>query len=374
MKKNTPKTITLRDVAALAEMDTATVSRALSGKGYVSQQRREAALKAAKELNFQPNLHARRLVQGRDYNTIAHLPPLDLGVLTEQTFFIAHQLDEMDLEVQIYNAPRWIHHFGDKQVAMVNKVRQQRPGAIISGVFLVPEAVQELQLFIQEGGVVISYGDKIDLECDQVLFDNAHRAYIATRHLLELGHRDLGFCFHGLIPQESTELDGFAQALEEFGVPVQEKWLFSGGDYEVGGARLAEAFLGWREKPTGLCIVNDVSASTFVTVLARNGLSVPDDISVVGFDDAPAARYALVPLTTASYPLETIGRQVVEFTHSRLKGYDGPPRTTVVHSELVVRSSAAPYRPKGRFRTRISSASSTASLLSPEVVLPGVRI
>jgi DNA-binding LacI/PurR family transcriptional regulator len=89
--------------------------------------------------------------------------------------------------------------------------------------------------------------------------------------------------------------------------------------------------------------------------LARNGLKVPDDVSVVGFDDAPAARYALVPLTTVSYPLETIGRHAVEFTHSRLQGYKGPPRKVVVQSELITRSSTAPFRRKGDRNTTVTT-------------------
>lgn len=126
---------------------------------------------------------------------------------------------------------------------------------------------------------------------------------------------------------------------------------------------MAEAFLAWPEKPTALCIVNDVSASAFVTVLARNGLRVPDDVSVVGFDDAPAARYALVPLTTVSYPLETIGRHVVEFTRSRLKGYAGPPRKVAVQSELIIRNSSAPLH--STRRGAIDSSASRKGQLAP---------
>ena len=342
MLKTTRKSVTLRDVAALAGIDKATASRALSGKGYMSPQTREAALRAAKELGFQPDLNAQHLAQGRNHNIVALLPDNDLGVLSQQAFFIKHRLEEMDFEVQMHDVPRWVNHFEERQVALVNKVRRQRPGAIIAGSVLVPEVLEELQLFIKEGGVVIGYGAKLDLQCDQVPFDCLHRAYLATRHLLELGHRKLGFCFHGLIQQDSEELVGFSRAMKEFGAPIQKKWLFAGGNYEEGGARLADAFLKWPEKPTGLCIINDVSASTFVTTLFRNGLSVPHDVSVVGFDDAPAARYALVPLTTVSYPIETMNLHVVEFTQSRLKGYDGPPRTVVVQSEIVIRSSTAP--------------------------------
>jgi DNA-binding LacI/PurR family transcriptional regulator len=332
-------------------MDTATVSRALSGRGYVSQKRREAALKAAKELDFQPNVHARSLVQGRSHNTIVLLTDYDLGVLSRQGFFVNSRLEELGFEVQSHTTPRWIKQAEAKQVALVDKVRRQFPGAIICG-SLVPEAVHELQQFIQAGGVVTAYGEKIELECDQVPFDTVHRAYLATRHLLELGHREIGFCFHSDVRHDSPELAGFSQAMGEFGAPIQEDWLFPGGNYEEGGARLAEAFLSWPKRPTGMCIINDVSALAFVTILARNGVSVPDDVSVVGFDDSPIANYALVPLTCVNYPLEVMGRHIVELTQSRLRGFDGPPRTVAVQSELVTRSSTAPYRSKRPSQTR----------------------
>jgi DNA-binding LacI/PurR family transcriptional regulator len=346
----------------LAGIDKATASRALNGKGYMSVETREAAVKAAQQLGYQPDLHAQRLAEGRNHKVIGLLPPNDLGVLTQQASFIEHRLDELEFEVQIHNVPLYVSHFEERQTALVNKVRRQRPGAMIVGSPFVPAVLPELRLFQEEGGVVVGYGTEIDIGCDQVPFDDFHRSYIATRHLLELGHREIGFCFHGRINQESVQRTGFLRALEEYGVAVQEKWLFAGGNYEEGGARLAEAFLTWPAKPTGLCIVNDVSASTFVTILARNGLHVPHDVSVVGFDDAPAARYALVPLTTVSYPLDTIGRQVVEFTQSRLKGYDGPPRKVVAQSELITRSSSAPLH-----STRRSTINRSAALRNPSV-------
>jgi LacI family transcriptional regulator len=366
MKENTSKTATLREVAALAGTNVATASRALSGRGYSSQKMRDAVIKAAQELNFQPNLHARRLVKGRSHNSVALLSDHDLGVSSRQAFFINSRLGEQGFEVETHITPRWVHHAEEKQIALAGKVRRELPGAIISGSSLVPQAIEELQFFIQEGGVVVGYAEKIDLQCDQVPFDYSHRTYIATRHLLELGHREIGYCFHSAVAEDSFELLGFSRAMEEFGAPIQKDWIFGGGNYGEGGARLAEAFLSWPKKPTGLCIVNDASASVFITILYRNGFIVPDDISVVGFDDDPMAQYALVPLTTAKYPLEAIGRHVVEFTQSRLKGFDGPPRTVMVQSELVTRSSTAPYRPMQTGRTSPSRMGSSRTRKSSE--------
>ena len=201
MPNTTRKSVTLREVAALAGIDKATASRALNGKGYVSPQTRDAALKAAQALGFEPDLYAQRLAEGRSHQVIGLLPSNDLGVLTQQAYFIEHRLDELDFEVQTHNVPRWVSHFEERQIALVNKVRRQRPGAIIVGSSFVPGVLPELRLFRDEGGIVVSYGAEIDLECDQVPFDDGHRAYIATRHLLELGHREIGFCFHGPVPQ-----------------------------------------------------------------------------------------------------------------------------------------------------------------------------
>jgi DNA-binding LacI/PurR family transcriptional regulator len=371
MLKTPRRTVTLRDVAALAGIDKATASRALSGKGYMSPQTRDAALKAAQELGFQPDVHAQRLANGRNHNIIALFPAGDMGVSTQQAWFIEHRLDELGFEVEIHSTPRWVSHFEDKQVALVNKVRRQRPGAILFESQLSARALDELRLFIEEGGIVVNYGSLVELSCDQVLFDMKARAYQAARHLLELGHREIGFCFHGPIDNNAPEMIGFLRALEEFDVVLNEQWLFCGGNYEEGGARLAKAFLSWSKRPTALCIINDVSASVLLNVLFQRGLSVPKDVSVVGFDDVLAARYALVPLSTVTYPLEESGTRIVEFTQSRFKGYDGLPRQHTVESELIIRSSSAPptrkSSPAGRAKTKLFTSPLWRRLRTPQL-------
>ena len=368
MLRTTRKSVKLQDVATLAGIDIATASRALNGKAYVSSATRDAALKAAQELRYQPNLHAQRLANGHSHNVVGLFHAGDLGVAVRQASFIEHRLDELGFEVEVHTPPQFVSNYAEKQAAMLNKVRRQRPGAILFESALASSAIDELRLFMEEGGVVVGYGEPVDLQCDQVHFDSEHRAYLAARHLLELEHRDIGICFHGPVSPESADFQGFARALEERNIPVQDKWLFAGGNYEEGGARLAEAFLNWPERPTGLCIINDVSASAFIAILARNGLSIPDDVSVVGFDDVLAARYGLVPLTTVNYPLELIGRQIIEFTQSRFKGYNGPPRRVVIQSELITRSSSAPPTRKQHCVPEIGSSTFAPATRKPSVL------
>jgi DNA-binding LacI/PurR family transcriptional regulator len=336
------KAATIHDVARLAGTSRGTVTRVLSESGYSSPAARIKVLEAAKQLGYQPNSNAQRLAKGRSNNTIGLFSVSDLGVGTRQAWGITNRLEEMGFEVESHATPLYVNHFEDRQLSLVNKVRRQNPGAILFSSEIAGSALDELRRFQDEGGVVVSYGKMVGLDCDQVILDITDQAYLATLHLLGLGHRDIGFCFHGLHSQESGELVGFSRALAEFGVEVQEKWLFTGGDYEKGGARLAEAYLSWPEKPTAFCIINDVSSSAFINVLAQNGVRVPDDISVVGFDDSYAAHYALVPLTSISYPLEEITHHVVEMTVRRLQGFSGAPCHAEVSSHLVERQSSAP--------------------------------
>jgi DNA-binding LacI/PurR family transcriptional regulator len=342
MKTSSPtiKKVTLRDVAERAGIDKATASRALSGKGSSAPKTRELVLRAAQELGFQPDLYAQRLANGRSNKDVALFADHDLGVSTQLMWALKHGLAERNYDVESHATPQYLPHVLERQLALVNKVRRQRPAAIIARSAFLPEVLDELRHYVDEGGVLVSYGSPIPIPCDQVLFDTSKRALLATRHLLQLGHRDIGFCFHNRVVDLGDAMyDGFSCALEEYGVPVREKWLFGGGEYEIGGARLAAAYLDWKEKPTGLCIVNDDSASAFVNVLAQNGVRVPHDVSVVGFDDTPAARYAFVPLTSVSFPGKEIADHIVDMTVSRLKGFQGAPRQVEVYSQLAQRQS-----------------------------------
>jgi DNA-binding LacI/PurR family transcriptional regulator len=130
--------------------------------------------------------------------------------------------------------------------------------------------------------------------------------------------------------------------LSERNVDIREEWLWGNCPYEEAGARLAEQFLNLKDRPGAICIINDVVASTFVSQIHRAGLRVPHDVSVVGYDDTPAARYALVPLTTVSHPVEGVARPIVDMLLSRLnRSYDAAPRCVEVKGELIVRESTA---------------------------------
>jgi DNA-binding LacI/PurR family transcriptional regulator len=272
---------------------------------------------------------------------------LDLGVMTRKL-----QLLQRNLHDRGYNAP--IHAFGTdvgskdvNQAALLRNLRSLRPRAIVlSTMKLNDEAVDEVRQYIKKGGHVVAYDVPVDLECDKVLFDRNQNTYTAARHLLDLGHREIGF-YVGSWPVagNNPRLAGLKTALSEFNAPLLEEWLDFANNIEWHpdedlGVQLAKFYLSLKKRPTAMCIVNDMMAAAFINTVRAHGLQVPEDVSVIGHDDFPFIK--TFGLTTVSHPVRTIANEVVQLLMNRLEdSYAGSPITQTVHGELCLRQSTA---------------------------------
>ncbi len=335
--------ITIRDVALAAGVDKATVSYALSGKRQVGVKTREAVLRAAQELGYRPNPHAQRLSNGGCAKTIGLFSlGLDLGVATHKIQIIQHLLSQQGFDVPLYAYGAYGAGENVNQAELMRTLCMQVPRAIVCVTTgLQAEAIEELEAYRQQGGVVVCYDHPTAVACDQVIFDREDNTYQAAKHLLELGHRDIGYYAHGPQRPDDPRLVGFCRALEEWGVAINQQWFFAGGLYGEGGVQLARQFLQLDSRPTGMCITNETTAAMFIHEAQNAGLRVPQDVSVVSHDNLPIAQCCAVPLTTVTHPVEEIASQVVNLLSSQLSGeYEGPPRQIVVRGTLVQRQSA----------------------------------
>jgi LacI family transcriptional regulator len=347
------KQATIQDVAEAVGIHKSTVSLALSGKGNISARTRAQVLDAARTLGYEPNPLAQRLVSGHRNNSVCIFNGgLDVGLATEKLLLIQKALLERGLDVPIYACPDTSVGDGEAQAAKVRQICRLRPRAIICATQRIDERVyMALSEYQRDGGIVVSYDSAVPLACDQVVFDREDNGYQAARYLLERGHRHLGMRIGmppALVRSETGKTDalthrlrGFQRALAEFGVPMREEWLFlNATPYEEGGAELAREFLRLKERPTGLCIVNDYVALGFLVEIQEAGLRIPDDLSVIGLDNQSVARYCPVPLTAVSHPVEKIARTVVEVLIARLAGDAAtPPHTITIQGGITERKS-----------------------------------
>ena len=196
----------------------------------------------------------------------------------------------------------------EAQAWLIDNLIRQRPRAIICNTqSLNAAAIEELRLYQEEGGLVVCYDFPIDLECDQVIFDREDNTYQAARHLAQWGHRRVGLAVHHFLQKDDARCKGYGRALDEAGLKPRDEWLFEGAqhlDYEAGGQEIAAQFLRLRRssRPTAMCIVNDQAALAFIAELMQAGVRVPDDVSVVGHDNRPFSRHAVVPRPSAGAP------------------------------------------------------------------------
>lgn len=344
------KAPTLQDLATELGLHTSTVSLALSGKGNISVATRQKVLVTARTLGYRPNPLAQRLASSVSTNLVCILSsPLDQGVGTQKLVLIQNELVARHLEVPLYTCAEPSGGKEETHAVQIRQICQERPCAIVcAGSVIHPSVFPELDAYRREGGIIVSYDMPTPLECDQVIFDREDNAYQAARYLLEQGHREIGLGMNAppawspdvkYLPW-TARLKGFQRALAEFGAPLREEWLFfHNGAYEEGGQNLARLFLAQKKRPTGMCIVNDYVALAFMVLAMRDGVRVPEEVSIVGHDNQRITELCPVPMTSASHPAEKIAHTVVEMLMERIEGFDGPARTKIIRGNLVPRQS-----------------------------------
>ncbi len=188
-----------------------------------------------------------------------------------------------------------------------------------------------------------------DKNVTSVYVDNVQAANTAVSHLITLGHRDIAFISGpNSRPICADRERGYEQALREAGLRVNPSLIVNGDFSFEAGARGVETLLASKQKFTALFCANDEMAIAALVTLKTRGLRVPEDVSVVGFDDIRFARYCDPPLTTIAQPKNQLGGEAMTMLIEILNGGDATPRKRVLPTELVIRKSTAPISRSGR--------------------------
>ena len=337
--------VTIEKVAERAGVSVATVSRALRGLPNVSPKTRDRVVSVAAMLNYRPDPNAARLAAGRTRTIAVGVVAIPIwytgqvvsgieAVLTSRGYDLTLLLIADDLARA--------RAFGD----VGGGVSKRADGAII--VDLVPTGADRTLLEEHRVPWVMVGADCATI--DSVVIDNSEGAELATRHLLELGHRSIGLISGGpaAFPASSPpqRRSGFLRALSEAGVRFDPNAERVGDFSALGGYEAMQALLDLEQRPTAVFAMSDEMAMGAIRACVDAGLSVPADISVVGFDDVDWAF--TMGLTTVRQDATELGAIAARLMIERLEGTPSGPgcerRLVTVPTELVVRTSTAPPR------------------------------
>jgi len=326
---------TIREVAQRAGVSYATVSHVINKTRFVSDETRTRVLSAMSELNYRPNALARSLRIGETHTIGLILPDSANPFFAEIARSIEDRAFKLGYSVILCNTERDTH----REQLYVDVLSKRQ----VDGIIFVATGDQadSLNFLIdQDMPVVLIDRDLPNIEVDAVLTDNQQGGYLATRHLIQRGHRRIA-CIAGPshITPSAERVTGYLQALAEAGIPYDES-LILGGDYHpASGQQVAATLLAHDFPPTAIFALNDLMAMGALRAAAEAGLRVPQDLGIIGYDDIEFASFTNPPLSTIAQPKDEVGSQATEILVKRITEKTNAKRRLVLPPTLIIRGS-----------------------------------
>lgn len=354
--------LTIGDIAQLAGVSKATVSRVLNHKPDVDPATRERILRIMEEQRFVPSVTASRLAGGRSNLVGMLVPSFTWPFISEILGGVAEAIGKTSYELILYG--------------ISNKTREDDSGDVIDHILatnlvagllaILPgqSAGHVVHLYEQGFPVVMLDDQEMSLKAPWVSTDNRGGALAAARHLIQLGHRRIAHVqgpMHYLCSRERYE--GFCEGMQEAGLPVDPAWIIEGDFTEAGGRAAAHLLFSLPEerRPTAIFAANDLTAYGMLKVASEYDMHIPDDVALVGFDNLAPSAHTHPALTTVAQPFYEMGRRSAELLLSliekpatlpytslypssldqgdRTSGDDAPPVHIQLPTRLVVRES-----------------------------------
>ena len=330
--------MTIDDIARLANTSKSTVSRILSGNEKVNKNTRDKVLQVIDEYSYRPNSVARSLANGKMDVVSVIVPNLQNPFYSSVVWYIERELYNNGYHMFLYCS----NNDTEKERMCLEITRQNNFAGIIIISPMGKEYLKQADSGLKRPIILLNRYLE-NFPGDILTVNNFEAAYTATKYLIELGHRKLAVLSAETSAYTHSErVQGFLKALSESGISCQDKYKFIGdlsfeGCYEIGEQIISMG----RDMPTAVFCTSDMMAIGMMQTLKLSGVRIPEDISVIGFDDIPTAQFAGIDLTTIRQPYEQIGVQAVHMLIHRIRNIEAPRCQITLNCELIKRHSTA---------------------------------
>ncbi|MBN1269194.1 MAG: LacI family DNA-binding transcriptional regulator [Kiritimatiellae bacterium] len=333
---------TIKDIAKIVGVNVATVSRALNEKPGVSPELRRQIAKKAAEMNYLPHGQARGLVTQRT-ETVGLMFDIETGAFLSNPFY-GEVLAGIESEMRVRNYSLMFASAADQEILSLNQLPKFAVEHRVDGILIVGSLEAHVIRLLRDVDLpflMIDYHLPNE-HIDAVVADNRRGGRLAAEHLIKLGHRRIAFVGGGPLDHGNfaERLEGYREALAAASIPYKEE-LVQGGAVEAGYDSMLKVL---ERAPDVTAVVgcNDANALGAMRAVRSRQMSIPEEISVVGFDDISAAAEAWPPLTTVRVDKRAMGRAAAQRLLQKTESKEpSPPYETVFPTEIVVRESTA---------------------------------
>lgn len=329
---------TIYDIAKLAGVSTATVSKVFNGTGNISDKTKLRIMDISTEMNYRPSVLASALAGKKTYTLGLLIPDLANPFFAEIARNIEDRANELDFNLVICSTD----NNTDKEIRYIHLLRQKKVDGIIIATGISKEVITK-ELIDQDIPIASIAREISLLSGSAVIVDDFTGGYTATEHLVQLGHKKVAIIAENLSVMSSRErIRGYRYALEEAGIPCDENLiLISDFTLEAGKAVARKLFEAYdaSNRPTAIFACNDLLAIGVMQVAKENDIKIPEQLSIVGFDNTILASITDPQLTTIAQPIQAMGRQVVDIIINEINIANTVKQRVVLSPELVVRGS-----------------------------------
>jgi DNA-binding LacI/PurR family transcriptional regulator len=335
------KTVTVYDIAKEAGVSPATVSRVLTGNAGVKEEKKKKVMEIIDKYNFQPNALARSLFK-KETKTIGIILPDVRNPFFSTVYLMAdkaslkygyimmlcNSMSDGELESQ------YLQSLAEKQVdAMIFL------GGRVNDISITKKQIRELENISSKMPLVLVNGVVEGLDCYKITTDEDKGIEKLVDYLISLGHRDIGI-IGGIESITSTAIkhSAFKKTLNKYGIELNENWVITGGYSIEDGKKLIKDIAMQSHKPSAVIAINDFVAVGAIKGAQEIGLSVPQDISITGFDDTYLSEIISPQLTTVGHNYELIGEAAVDTIINAISNKNAK-KEIIIDTELVIRDS-----------------------------------
>ncbi len=327
---------TIKDVAERAGVSVATVSRVINNEKYVNEDLRLQIQEIIHEMGYQPDAIARGL-RTKSTNVISLvIPDINNPYFPEVARGVQSVADQYEYVVILCNTDRVV----SLEKKFLNILSQQR----VEGIIINPSGSNSSELDLLASlkiPVVLISSQNILPKLDIVMVDNLQGAALAIQHLVDLGHHRIGLVGGSRdVSSGEQRYQGYLKALMENGIAVQEELITEGSFDHNGGYGCMKRLLKLEERPSAVFAANDIMAIGAVSAILEEGLRIPKDISIVGFDDISYASMMYPKLTTISQPKFEAGVAATKMLFERITiQANVKPRRVVLNHSIIIRDT-----------------------------------
>ncbi|MDR3147859.1 MAG: LacI family transcriptional regulator [Treponema sp.] len=346
---NEERKVTVKDVARASGVSATTVSRVLSGSNYpVSAAIRGTVLKVAGEMNYKPNL-VYRSRKNTDNEIVTLIPTFSNPFFTSVITGFENMLKGENFHTLVYDVSSWLEG-STPNMLVYNILKKKIKGVLIASPVMYPAVEEFRNDFISRNiKVVMADCPKPNSIFNSVYYDYKKGSYLATEYLINQGHRRIVYA--GLkLERESRELrvQGFLDAMRDHEIPCGEKQILilSGQNADENtqiesGEKLARQVLGLGERPTAVAVINDIVAFGMLRGFHRMNVKIPEEISIIGFDDSVFCEMSYPALTTVKVQSEQMGKLAAMLLLNEINGTSHSPLSLSLEPCIVERDSVS---------------------------------